>query len=296
MVVTRRALLGAAALPWLTGCTTPLPLVRPPAGDPTAAARLRESAEAHGLAAYRRLTDINVSYAGQWRPLVGRIQPELVDAGFRGSSQERLMPAAGVCAQAYSGPLGRKQVWWRRGRTPAEETDPGEVAVWFNGVRSGDPVARQAAALVAEAYGLFLLGPLWLVDRKLPMAMGDSERVDGRLCDAVDVWLSPGLGQVAADRIVLYIDRSDGTLRRVRFTLEGLVSTQGAVAEVDAFDHERRFGVLWPTRFFERLVHPAPLPVHDWRVTGLDVNRDHAAQALAGPAFTGAAATPALPL
>jgi hypothetical protein len=294
--LTRRALLGTAALPWLAGCTTPLPLDRPPAGDAKAAARLRESAEAHGLTAYRGLSDINVSYAGQWRPLVGRIQPELVDAGFRGSSQERLMPAAGVCAQAHTGPRGRKQVWWRRGRSPASEADLGEVAVWFNDVRSSDPAARQAAALVAEAYGLFLLGPLWLADRRLPMAMGDSERVDGRPCDAIDVWLSPGLGQVAADRVVLCIDRSDSILRRVRFTLEGLANTRGAVAEVDGFDHERRFGVLWPMRSFERLVHPAPLPVHDWHVTGLDVNRGYAAQALAGPVFAGAAAAPALPL
>ena len=295
-LLTRRALLGAAALPWLAGCATPLPLGQPPAGDATAAARLRESAEAHGLAAYRQLSDINVGYGGQWRPFVGRIQPELVDAGFRGSSQERLMPAAGVCGQAYTGPLGRKQVWWRRGRTPGSAADTGEVAVWFNDVRSSDPVAQQAAALVAEAYGLFLLGPLWLADRRMPMAMGQSERVNGRLCDVVDVWLSPGLGQVAADRVALCIDRNDSVMRRFRFTLEGLASTRGAVAEVDTFDHERRFGVLWPMRSFERLVHPLPLPVHDWHVTGLDVNRGYAVQALAGPVFTGAAAAPARPL
>ena len=295
-LLTRRALLGAAASPWLAGCATPLPLGRPPAGDATAAAQLRESAEAHGLAAYRRLSDINVGYGGQWRPFVGRVQPELVDAGFRGGSQERLMPAAGVCAQAYTGPLGRKQVWWRRGRAPRNEADTGDVAVWFNDVRSSDPVAQQAAALVAEAYGLFLLGPLWLIDRGLPMAMGGSERVDGRLCDVIDVWLSPGLGQVAADRVALCIDRNDSIMRRVRFTLEGLASTRGAVAEVDTFDHERRFGVLWPMRSFERLVRPLPLPVHDWHVTGLDVNRGYAALALAGPGFTGAAAAPARPL
>ena len=108
--------------------------------------------------------------------------------------------------------------------------------------------------------------------------------------------MSPGLGRVAADRVALCIDRNDGIMRRVRFTLEGLASTRGAVAEVDTFDHERRFGVLWPMRSFERLVHPLPLAVHDWHVTGLDVNRGYAVQALAGPVFTGAAAAPALPL
>lgn len=290
---TRRAMLGAAALPFLGGCSTPLPLAAAaPAGDPAAAARLRESAEVHGLAAYRRLTDINISYDGQWRPLIDRIQPAVVDAGFRGSSQERLMPAAGIVAQAYSGPRGAKQVRWQReapGRGSA-------VAVWRNGIPDDTPDTLDAAALVAEGYGLFPLGPLWLADRRLAMQMAGTERVDGRLCDVVDVWLSPGLGRSALDRVAVCIDRADGITRRVRFTLEGTVNTRGAVAEVDTFEHARHFGVLWPMRSFERVVHPIALPAHDWRVTGLDVNRGYAADALSGPQFAGAAARPAAPL
>ena len=292
---TRRHLLGALTLPWLVGgCSTPLPLGPQPAGSADAAARLRDSAQAHGLDAYRALTDINISYSGEWRPLVNRIQPEVVDEGFRGSSQERLMPRAGVVAQAYTGPLGRKQVVWRRGRGTADAL--GEVSVWFNGARSTDAAAQNAAALVAEGYGLFLLGPLWLADRGLRMQMGGTERVDGRTCDVVDVWLAPGLGRVATDRVALCIDRSDGLARRVRFTLEGFAGTRGAVAEVDTFEHERRFGVVWPMRSFERIVHPIALPAHDWRITGLDVNRGYAASALDGPAFAGAAAAPAQPI
>lgn len=292
---TRRTLLTAFSLPWLAaGCSTPLPLDQEPVDDAEAAARLRESAEAHGLAAYRQLTDINVSYNGQWRPLVGRIQPEIVDEGFRGSSQERLVPSAGVVAQAYTGPKGTKQVWWRRGgRSPG---DPGEVAVWFNGVRSTDLGAQQAAALVAEGYGLFLLGPLWLMDRGLRMRRAGTERVDGRLCDVVEVWMSPGLGRVATDRVAVFIDRVGGLTRRVRFTLEGFPNTRGAVAEVDTFDHERRAGVVWPMRSYERIVHPLSLPAHDWRITGLDVNRGYAATELDGPTFAGAAAAPARPI
>ena len=289
---TRRSLLGAITLPWLVaGCSTPLPLGPQPAGDADAAARLRDSAQAHGLDAYRTLTDINVSYSGEWRPLINRIQPEVVDQGFRGSSQERLMPRAGIVAQAYTGPMGRKQVAWRRGRGAPD--DLGEVSVWFNGVRSADPAAQNAAALVAEGYGLFLLGPLWLADRGLRMRMGGTERVDGRTCDVVDVWLSPGLGRVATDRVALCIDRSDGLVHRVRFTLEGFASTQGAVAEVDTFEHERRFGVVWPMRSYERIVHPIALPAHDWRITGLDVNRGYEANDVSGPVFAGAASTPA---
>ena len=294
--ISRRSLLGALSLPWLMGgCSTPLPLGPRPTGDVGAAVRLRESAQAHGLDAYRALTDINVSYSGDWRPLVNRIQPEVVDQGFRGSSQERLIPRAGIVAQAYTGPMGRKQVTWRRGgdRTADGVEDLGEVSVWFNGVRSIDRGAQNAAALVAEGYGLFLLGPLWLADRGLHMQTGGTERVDGRSCDVVDVWLSPGLGRVATDRVALCIDRSDGLVHRMRFTLEGFAGTQGAVAEVDTFEHERRFGVVWPMRSYERIVYPIALPAHDWRITGLDVNRGYGAEALTGAAFSGAAAAPA---
>lgn len=289
-VWTRRRLLGAGvAAPFLAGCSTPLPLSAPSANEPEAAARLLQSAQAHGLAAYRGLTDINISYDGQWRPLIDRVQPVVVDAGFRGRSQERLMPALGLSAQAYTGPRGRKQVNWRRGANG----QPGEVAVWFNGVLSTDLAAQRAAALVAEGYGLFLLGPLWLAERGLAAQRAGTERVDGRLCDVVNVWLKPGLGLVAADRVAVCIDSTDAVTRRVRFSLEGFAGTAGAVAEVDTYDHQRRFGVLWPMRSFERVVHPIALPAHDWRITGLDVNRGYPASALAGPEFTGAAAAPA---
>ena len=291
--LSRRTLLGAFALPWLAACSTPLPLLTAPAGTGAGTARLRECAEAHGLTAYRQLKDINVAYSGQWRPLVDRIQPEVVDAGFRGSSEERLIPAAAAVGQAYTGPAGAKHVMWQRGRSRG---DLGVVDVWFNGVPSNDPAAGRAAALVAEGYGLFLLGPLWLVDRDLPAVLAGTERVDGRLCDVVEVWASPGLGQVATDRVALCVDRVDSVMRRVRFTLEGFAKTQGAVAEVDTFEHERRFGVTWPMRSYERIVHPIALPAHDWRITGLDVDRGYAASALTGPRFTGAAAAPARPL
>ena len=290
--VTRRAMLGALAM--LTGCGSPLPLIAPPPGDPDAARILDASAEAHGLPAYRELTDINVAYEGEWRPLIGRIQPEVTNTGFRGRSQERLMPRLGVSGQAYEGPLGRKQVAWRRGS--GADGDRGDVAVWFNGVRSADPAAQQAAALVAEAYGLFLLGPLWLADRDLPARLAGTERVDGRTCDVVEVWMTPGLGRVSADRVALCVDRAERITRRMRFTLEGFGNTQGAVAEVDTFDHERRFGVTWPMRSFERVVHPIALPAHDWRITGLDVNRGYPAQALAGAEFQADARRPATPL
>jgi predicted small lipoprotein YifL len=284
----------ALALPALAGCGTPLPLSRGPQADDAAARRLQESAEAHGVAAYRALTDINIAYDGRWRPFIDRIQPEVVDAGFRGSSEERLMPRLAINAQAYRGPRGTKQVWWRRGEGTPER--PGEVAVWFNGQPSRDRGPLTAAALVAEGYGLFLLGPLWLSGRGFVAELDGTARVHGRLCDVVNVWMRPGLGQVALDRVAVFVDRDDAVTRRVRFTLEGYEGTRGAVAEVDTFEHRRLFGVLWPMRSYEEVVHPLRVPAHDWTVTGLDVNRGYAPEVLAGAAFTGAAAAPARPL
>jgi hypothetical protein len=309
------ALLGSAGLSGLTACTTPLPLgasLRPSAPDAKAAARLMQSAQAHGLAAYQNISDINIAYDGQWRPFINGIQPEVVDAGFRGSSQERLMPAWGVNAQLYTGPAGRKFVAWRRGaaagaasvaapgavNSPADNT--GQIAIWYNNQASTDPARLAAAALVADVYGLFLLGPLWVVTqqsrRDLTFQMGGTERVDGRLCDVLQIWMKPGYGLSGVDRLDLCIDTADHTTRRMRFSLEGFTGTQGAVAETDTYDHATRFGVLWPMRSYERIVHPLGLPAHDWRITGLDVNRGYGVQDLAGPNFTGAAAAPATSL
>jgi hypothetical protein len=306
--IARRRVLSLAALPAAGGllgaCGTPLPLTAAAPSNASAAAaqRLSDSANAHGLAAYRQISDINIGYAGQWRPLVNRVQPEVVDEGFRGPSQERLMPAAGVVAQAYAGVKGEKQVFWQRGKSLAPAgRDQGEVAVWFNGQPSQRASELAAAALVAEGYGLFLLGPLWVASRQaaglaVPSEVAGTERVNGRSCDVVHVWMSPGLGHSASDRVSLLIDRDDHVMRRVRFTLEGYEGTRGAVAEVDTFEHARRFGLLLPMRSYEEVVHPLRLPAHDWFVTGLDVNRGYAVDALRGPQFSGAAAAAAKPL
>lgn len=286
--ITRRTTLttlGALGLPWLGACSTPLPLSAPAPSDASAAALLLESAQAHGLEAFRLITDINVAYGGQWRPIIASVQPEVVDIGYRGPSQERLMPKLGINAQAYTGPKGRKQVLWQR--------QPAQASIWYDGQLSSNQPLRQAAALVADIYGLFLLGPLWVVDRGLPWSHAGTERVDGRLCDVVESTIAPGFGFSVKDRVALCIDRSHRITRRMRFTLEGFSGTQGAVAQTDTYDHQRRFGVTWPLRSYEAVVHPLRLPAHDWFITGLDVNRGYGADALRGPEFRGGAAAPA---
>lgn len=296
---SRRALLGAGVAVSLLGlgaCSTPLPLTGAPERSENDAERLlRSSAEAHGLAAYRGLHDINVRYEGKWRPLVDRVQPVIVDKQFRGGSEERLLPHQGVVAQAYTGAAGHKQVAWQHagGKGSAPGTAPADIKVWLNDVASSDAGILAASALVAEGYGMFLLGPLWLVDRGHAVQRGGTETVDGRRCDVVEVWLRPGLGLTPLDRVAVCIDADTGLTRRLRFTLEGSVDTRGAVAEVDTFEHRSIAGVMWPMRSYERVAHPIRLPAHDWRITGLDVDRGYDRAALLGPAFTGLAAAPA---
>jgi hypothetical protein len=172
--------------------------------------------------------------------------------------------------------------------TPAPVA-PGEVRVWFNGEEARDAERRAAAALVADAYPLFLLGPLLLVDRPLLMELGEIEWVNDYPCDVLRMQFAPGLGHARVDQIALFIDRKERLMRRVRFTLDGLESTKGAIAEVETYDHQTIQGVRWPTRFYERLVRPVRMPVHDWNLTGLDINRGLRVSDVEGPEFQGAA-------
>jgi hypothetical protein len=295
MPLPRRAIL---ALPALSACAAPLRDVS--ATAPEAQAILDASAAAHGLGAFRRIGDLNVSYAGEWPPVIDRLQPVLVDRDFRVTSEERLLPREGLVAQAHAGPAGRKHVVRRSAPLPA-----GEVRVWFNGEESRDEERRAAAALVADGYALFLLGPLflaggWGVARTVAVEHAGTERLDldgrRRAFDTLRARISPGLGIAPSDRLLLWIDREEGLMRRVRFSLDGLESTRGAVAEVDTFDHVSRAGVPFPTRFRERLLRPLPLRVHDWRLTGLDLDRGLSESDLDHPALAGRASAPAAAL
>ncbi len=255
---------------------------------------------AHGLNAYSSLHDINVSYAGHWRRLVGLIQPVLVDAGFRGGSEERLLLREGIIAQSHSGPKGSKQVV-----VVDAAQDGGRARVWFNGDEAYDKDRLDAAALVADAYALFLLGPLLLAvnaspHREIRAALagtaGIREGERTHPCDVLNLNIRPGLGNSESDQLALYIDRETRLMRRVRMTLNGLESTQGALVDIDTSGHRYLHGIHWPTAFHERLLRPAPLDVHLWRLTGLDIDRGESPAEVSGPAFTGNARAPAAPL
>lgn len=286
MRVARRVVLAGL----VQACAAPfVPLTSPTTTE--AAALLAAGAAAHGVGALAAIDDISVRYAGQWAPLVGRLQPELVDEGFRGGSEERLLLGARLVGQAHTGPMGHKQVVRHAGRGGM-----GNVRVWFNGEEARDRKRRDAAALVADGYGLFLLGPMLLagMDRVLTLAVAPSERIvvfdEGYDCDVLRVSLAPGIGFSERDELLVYLDRATRLMRRVRFSLDGLESTQGAIAEVDTGAHVMRNGVMWPTRFHERLLRPVPIGVHDWRMEGLDLNRGFKAEEIEGKEFAGRAA------
>ena len=291
--------LAAPLLPLESGCRASLPAAAPNSG-PAALALLKMSAEAHGLSSYGAIHDLNVSYAGHWRRLVGKLQPALVDAGFRGGSEERLMLREGVTAQSHTGPQGHKQVVRINPLQGA-----GTIQVWYNGVAALDRERLDAAALVADAYALFLLGPMLLVVNEHPRRdivaalAGTAELVQDQQkfqCDVLHCQVSPGFGNAESDQLALYIDRDSRLMRRVRMTLNGLESTRGALVDIDTSEHRSLHGLLWPTAFHERLLRPAPLDVHHWRLAGLDINRGETRGEIEGPAFMGNAVAPAAPL
>ena len=283
-------------LPVVSGCRATLPVSLPAPSDQDAIALLRQSADAHGLAAYTSIQDLNVSYAGHWRRLVGVLQPTLVDSGFRGGSQERLLLRDGITAQSHLGPKGHKQVVRISAGTGSS------TEVWLNEVQIHDRDRVDAAAFVVEAYALFLLGPILLVANQNPhretqaalAKMQELRQGKARYsCDVLNLKVRPGFGNADEDELALYIDRDTHLMRRVRMTINGLESTRGALVDVDTYEHRLIHGIMWPTAFHERLLRPAPLDVHQWRLTGLDINRGLRPAELTGPQFTGNALIPA---
>ena len=268
----------------LTGCAS----FPTPEGDRSSAAGrelLEASADAHGLSAYRRLKDINVSYDGRWFDAVTRLQPVLVDSRFRGTSEERLL-VGGPIGQAHRGADGVKQVAHARERT----------SLWYNGRPDTDAERIAAARLVAEGYRLFLLGPIDLLERNAIVERIGDEIIDGRRYQKLFARLRPGIGHADEDRVLAWIDAESRLVHRLWISADALASTRGVIAEIDLDEYRTIGGVRWPTRFFERLKRPFPLDVHTWRLVGLDLDRGYSSADITAPTFQGAAAAPARPL
>lgn len=188
--------------------------------EPEAQALVTASQRAHGSAAYDRIRDLSLRYEGKWAAIGPRFQPVLVDSKFRGASEERIILSPRIIAQSHTGPGGVKKVL----------RQPGQIAVAYNGTVSQDAEAKQAAALVADAYALFLLGPFYFKQSGTAFVMNGESLVDEALCDEVLAILRPGIGMAEEDRVILHIDRSSKLLRRLRLTLNGLESNRGLSA------------------------------------------------------------------
>lgn len=254
--------------------------------DAKAVALLGESQRAHGAGAFAKVRDVSVRYDGRWGSIGPKFQPVLVDRGFRRSSEERLLVRQRVIAQEHTGPEGKKFVV----RTPRE------ITVGYNGAPSANEEANRAAALVADAYTMFLLGPFYFNRPGVLLASNGESVVDKAICDEVLAVLRPGFGVAAEDRVILFIDRATKQLRRVRMTLNGLESTLGAEVDVTFREFRKIDGVLWPTDFDERIRVPFDLHAHHWKMLGLDTNRGLRTAELTTQVFKGRAVRPAGPL
>jgi hypothetical protein len=282
-----RALALAVTAALLAACSSPQICTRPVAqSDPRATKLVAASRTAHGAKAFARIADLSVRYEGKWGAIGPRFQPVLADREFRRDSEERWIANGRLLAQAHTGPAGKKDVL----RTPQS------ISVAYNGVGSSEPEVRDAAALVADAYQLFLLGPFYFDRPGVKFVPGGEGSVDGAPCDQVLAVLTPGFGNAPEDRVILSIDRDTKLLRRVRMTLNGLESTRGAEVDVTFRKHRNVRGLVLPTEFNERIREPFDLQAHFWRLRGVDFNRGLKRADFTRGGWSQRAAAPAAPI
>lgn len=253
--------------------------------EPAARQLLSSAREAHGGDAILRVRDISVRYEGRWGRIGPKFQPELVDKRFRKDSEERIILAPRLISQKHEGPGGTKTVL----------RDGNVTTVTYNDRTSLDPTARSAAALVADAYQMFLLGPFYFDRAGVTLQIAGHSSVDGHACDELIAVLKPGFGGAGEDRVLLSIDHATKQLRRVRMTLNGLETTQGAEVDVTFRDFKKVGGILWPTDFDERIRVPFDLHAHHWKLRGIDLNRGMTPADLIGN-WSDKARRPATPL
>ena len=222
---------------FLAGCATKFPQAPEDAQSGAANQLLDAAIEAHGGYLFGRDAKVIVEYDGRWRQIVKALQPVLVDKDYRKTSIETLSLDSGGLEQIHRGPGGVKRVL-RTSRA---------ISVEYDGDLSEDPEVRDAAALVADAYTLFLAGPSYIRFRDGDLALLEPATFKGELHDRIHAVLRPGFGFSNEDRVVLWIDRETRRLRLVHFTIDGMASTRGAHVDVE----------------FERLSGSRRIPVAD---------------------------------
>ncbi|MDB6149494.1 MAG: hypothetical protein JWQ44_942 [Chthoniobacter sp.] len=251
------------------GCaSTQIPRGALAESDPDAIARLTASQRAHGSAAFGTVRDLNVRYAESWGALGPRLHSAIADRRYRRESDEALDLNTRTTLQLHKGPGGRKFVF--RG--------PDRVTVWYNGQAENREEAKRAAALNADTYKLFLLGPHYFQRGGVTLSSLPPATVEGHKCDRVLAVLQPGFGFAEEDRAVLSIDRASDRLRRVQVTVRGLSKTKNTELDVTFADWASRGGVIWPARYQERARGMLTLATREWRLLDLKVNRGFAPQ------------------
>ena len=252
-------------VPFLTQCSS---LTKPGNGIPLSEAPnqakqiLDRSAQTHGApwSNYRKVT---VSYDGKWAPFVNRIQPDLVDSGFRKRSAEIYDTRAGTVRQEHQGEEGRKEVFRSRKG----------VDVAYSPKKKITKAQRDASALVADAYTAFLFGTSWLQEHATNISLIEAALIEGHKCHRIQGRLQPGYGFSEHDDFIVWVDTKNHLCRRIQFTLNGLESTQGSDVSVTFSNFVKtKDGSVWPSEFLEYVERPIHIKAHQWKLLELSAD------------------------
>lgn len=217
---------------------------------------LDQSARAHGNL-YHSIAEVEVSYEGEWTKFAKRLQPTLVDAAYRQSSTERYLTESEEIIQEHRGCSGTKSV----------HRDEVSVNVSYNEVVSTDGEVNDAAALVADAYKVFLFGSSYLSSKGGELEYAGTRAENGTAYHLVQGALVPGLGFSERDEFIAWIAVDSRLLHRFQFTLNGLESTRGADVSVEFSDFSERSGFVVPRVFVEHVERPIRAKAHYWEMT-----------------------------
>lgn len=250
--------LTAIAIASLASCSS-LPLPGDPANTaiadaPDAASLVEASAKQSGDA-WRNGHVVDVRFDGKWSPIATRLQPDLTDPGYRKTSHETYVPRESRVTQRHRGPAGTKRV----------ERTPQSIEIKYAPKREVTELQKAAAALVTDAYPLFLFRSSWLADRGRDFKVIGKRDLGGESCWLVEATVVPGFGGSRRDHVVAWIGRRSLRTHRVQLTLFGLEST--AMADVDVtFDEFQAADrdTEWPGHFVEFIQRPFKAQAHEW--------------------------------
>lgn len=262
----------------ITGCASSFPT---PSNSPIDKASLltlngehlfKKTLSAHGGDNLDQLTDVSVAITGEWKTLITKIQPLVTDYTYRVDSEERLLLKPYGYSALYRGPAGTKKV--------VRTSD--SIEVYYNGVRSSAPDVLSSTALTADAFHLFLLGPLSLKDYTGQFVRIADHNYNGQSYYRIHIEKTPGFGFSKKDQVVLWINQDTHLTESVQITLMGHESTRQAHVQVDYLDFISIDSFVFPKSFFESVNAPISIDAHEWVLEGIDINRGFDAKDIAG--------------